>query len=409
MKLYYFKDSNKPLNFFQTNKQIEIPDDQHLKSMYGLWVSNVLNIDMPTIDDVDVYKEKVKEIFKTCHLYHINTVFFQVRTTSDAFYKSELNPYSRYLTGTEGKEPPFDVFQYVIDVAKKENISLHAWCNPYRVSMQSDLSKEAYLETCADLNFAKKHPEYLVKDKRGQFILNPAEEDVKRHIIDSMIELVKTYDVDGIHFDDYFYPYGGLDEHENDLKSYEQYKLPNQSIDDFRRAQVTDVVKRVHHALKSVDKNLRFGISPFGIWKNQNKDIYGSHTDLRASESYHNEYADSVTWVKLGYVDYICPQIYWEFGHQLAPFADIVNFWVEIIKNTNVDLYIGHAPYRLGTEGEFENPNEIVNQLKYCNQFEEIKGHVFFTYHTFIDSGKTEEGMRILKAYLNKGEEDEKK
>lgn len=402
MKLFKYK-TNEPIYYFDTDKQIEIEPLHIRKDMYGLWVSNVLNIDMPQMTDISTYKAKVQEIINTCLDYKINTIFFQVRTTNDAFYSSKINPTSRYLVGVEGNKMAFDVFAYMIDQARKHDLSIHAWLNPYRVSMQSDLSLEEYLKTCDDLNFAKQHPEYLVMDKRGQFILNPSVEAVKRHILNTIDEIIDNYDIDGIHFDDYFYPYGGLSEKLDDHISFNQRNDKNQSLDDFRRFHVTDIIRRTYDLIKLSKPKLQFGISPFGIWRNKTDEHTGSHTSPKASESYSNEYADSYDWVKKGYVDYICPQIYWSFGHELAPFADIVDFWVETVKDTDVDLYIGHAPYRLGQEGDFENPHEIVNQLIYCEQYQVIKGHVFFTYHTFIDKGPTTQGMDILKGYLNQG------
>ncbi|MCD4827592.1 MAG: family 10 glycosylhydrolase [Acholeplasmataceae bacterium] len=403
MKLYKYKDEKTPINFYNTKKQVVIPKKYIDKPFKAMWISNVLNIDMPTTEDIDAYKDKVIDIFETCKRFNLNAVFFQVRTTNDAFYQSKLNPYSRYLTGKEGKEPPFDVLKWVIEQARQYQIEFHAWCNPYRVSMVSKLSKSEYLDQCDDLNFAKQHRDLVVTDHRGQLILNPARNEVKSFILESMIELATNYDIDGIHFDDYFYPYGGLIESDNDIKEYEQRTDVSQSIEDFRRAQVTEVIRDMHIELKKVNPNLRFGVSPFGIWKNKTEDTFGSNTDPKCSQSFSNEYADSYTWVKEGYIDYIVPQIYWEFGHAIAPFADIVNFWVDAVKKTDVDLYIGHALYRLGNEGEFENPEEIVNQLKYVSKFKEVKGHVFFTCHTFTDSGKTELGVKKVEELFTGG------
>ena len=403
MKLFKYNQPKQPINYYQTENQITIPDTYNKKPLRALWVSNVLNIDMPTTEDIEAYKKKAIEIFDTCKTYNINAIFFQVRTTNDAFYESKLNPYSRFLTGKEGKKPPFDVLKWMIELSKSNDIEFHAWMNPYRVSMKSNMTKEEYLETCDDLNFAKKHKDLLVTDHRGQLILNPARKEVKHFILETIKELVENYDVDGIHFDDYFYPYGGLVDSDNDLKEFEQRENKVVTLGDFRRQQVTDVIKDVFQTLKKINTRLRFGVSPFGIWRNKTQDHHGSNTDPKCSQSYDNEFADSYAWVKEGYIDYIVPQIYWEFGHEIAPFADIADFWVETVKGTKVDLYIGHAAYRLGNEGEFENPYEIVNQLKYVSQYEEVKGHVFFTYHTFIDEGKTKEGMQKLKSLLTKG------
>ena len=398
MKLTKY-NTNEPINYYHTDKQIEIPEVYIEKDVRALWVSNVVNIDLPTIEDLDNYQSQIIQMLETCMSYNINTIFFQVRTTNDAFYESKLNPYSRYFTGKEGKKPPFDVLAWVIEETKKRNISFHAWCNPYRVSMNGKLSIEEYLETCDPLNFAKKHPELIVCDKGGKLIMNPASSIVKAFIIESMNELAKNYDIDGIHFDDYFYPYSGLHETINDLSEFEKQSL---SLGDFRRKNVNDVIEGVYQTVKSVNPKLQFGVSPFGIWKNQKSTEFGSNTDPKCSESFYGQYADTLTWIKNGYVDYVVPQIYWEFGHKIAPFADICDFWVKVCENHDVDLYIGHGAYRLGNDGEWQNEKEITNQLKYTSQYDTIKGNVFFTYKTFIDKEKAYKGMQELRNLLNK-------
>lgn len=392
---------NETIHYFNTDQPVVIPEVFSPKKVKALWVSNVLNIDLPMIEgDGTKYKQEILKMLDTCEAYGINTIYFQVRTTNDAFYHSKLNPYSRYFTGEEGIEPPFDVLKWVIAETKKRQIEFHAWCNPYRVSANASLSQEAYLKTCDDKNFAVRHPELLIQDKGGKLILNPAKDEVKQFIIYSMVELAMHYDIDGIHFDDYFYPYGGLHDEQNDLADYEQRHHPLESLGDFRRRQVNDVIKGVHEALKQMNPKLQFGVSPFGIWKNKTEDTYGSNTSPKCSESYHTQFADSVHWVQAGYVDYIVPQIYWPFGHPIAPFADICDFWVDVCKDTNVKLYIGHGAYRLGSEGEWENSEEIIDQLKYANQYKEVGGNVFFTYHTFTDEKQTKEGMDKLQKIL---------
>ena len=236
MKLKKY-ESETPIHYFGTNKQVEIPEQYVEKSIRAMWISNVANIDCPTTENIEVYEDKIKEIVKTCIEFNINTVFFQVRTTNDAFYKSDRNPYSRFLTGKEGTPPPYDVFEWIVQEMKQAGILIHAWCNPYRISYNGEKTIEEYLESCVDLNFAKQHPEYIVLDSGGKLILNPAIEEVKNHIIDSMEELVTLYDVDGVHFDDYFYPYSGLHKEKNDQKEFEAQSL---SLGDFRRKNVND-------------------------------------------------------------------------------------------------------------------------------------------------------------------------
>jgi len=404
MKLTYYKQKDEPLNYFQTDEQIEIPESFTLKPFRAFWVSNVMNIDLPTTENANKYREAVIKMLDTAVEFNMTAIFFQVRTTMDAFYESKLNPYSRFLTGQEGKKPPFNVMDFVIKETKKRNLEFHAWCNPYRVSMGHKGSVEAYYETCDDLNFAKQNQDLTLVDTNGQIILNPAKDKVKQFIIDSMVELARNFPVDGIHFDDYFYPYAGLKEGFDDQADFNQRADQSQTLGDFRRNHVTDVIKGVYKVLKNARPNLRFGVSPFGIWKNKVNDPLGSNTEEACSQSFDNQYADTYTWVKEGYMDYVVPQIYWEFGHKIAPHADILRWWVDLCKDSKVDLYIGHATYRLGQTGEFENPNEIVNQVKFANQFETVKGNVFFTYKTFIDKEAPFEGIQRLKKLFTEGD-----
>ena len=406
MKLFYYKDQNKPINYFETNEQVVIPNEYIEKPVRAFWVSTVENIDLPIMNDEKEYKKLLDEIIENANKFNINTIFFQVRPLNDAFYKSNLNPYSRYLTGKEGLEPKFDVLKYIIDQAKKSNIEIHAWCNPYRVSRPiGDLSKDQYLDTLDNLNFAKKHKELVIMDENKQLILNPTKEEVKQFIIESMLEILKNYDVKGIHWDDYFYPYAKLSEEYNDLKEYENRINKDQSLGDFRREHVTDVIKRLHKAVKNYNKDLEFGVSPFGIWQSKYNNEKGSNTARNTSASYSNQYADTYLWVKEEYIDYIIPQLYWEFGHPLAPFADLTKWWASVVRGTNVKLYIGHASYRLGKEGEFENVDEVSNQLKYANNYKEVSGNVFFTYKNFKNIEVSKEGMESIRKTMNKDKE----
>ncbi|WP_052589829.1 glycoside hydrolase family 10 protein [Haploplasma axanthum] len=402
MKLFYYKKPTEPINYFDSNEQVIIPEKYHEKKVRAFWVSNVVNIDFPVLKDYKEYKDKINEMFKIAKEFNINTIFYQVRPMNDAFYESKLNPYSRYLTGEEGLKPSFDVFEYIIKKAKEHKIAIHAWCNPYRVSMKLDINKNEYLKTLDDLNFAKKNPNLVITDSNNQLILNPAREEVKKFIIESMLEIIDKYDVDGIHFDDYFYPYSSLSAHDNDLNDYEEAKNDYSTIADFRRYHISDIIRRLNEKIKKRDKNIMFGISPFGIWRSKQNDERGSNTAANTSQSYDTQYADSYNWIKNGYIDYIVPQLYWEFGHPVAPYADLVDWWTNIIKDTKVKLYIGHALYRLGNEGEFENPIEIVNQIKYANKYKEVNGNVFFTYHTFKEI-ENKKGVLEVKKLL-KGE-----
>lgn len=401
MKLHYYKNPTLPICYYNTNEVVKIPSTiKNHKQFRAMWVSNVANIDFPKLEDVNDYQNKLIHMLETAKSYDLNAIFYQVRTANDAFYQSKLNPISRFLTGKEGQQPPFDVLKFVIDEAKKRNIEVHAWCNPYRVSLNGLIKKDEYLKTCDPLNLAVRRPDLIILNKEGQIILNPAKQEVRQHIIDSMLEIIENYDVAGIHFDDYFYPYQGLDETHNDLPDFELRQDKSISIHDFRRYNVSLVIQGVHDAIKTKNKNIRFGVSPFGIWRNNQATPLGANVSPKATQSYDNQYADSYLWVKNGYIDYIVPQLYWEFGHPLAPYADLCRFWIKLCKTSKVDLYLGHGAYRLGNEGEYENPNEVSNQLLYANPYKTVKGHVFFTYKTFINQDKSKLGMEYLKNIL---------
>ena len=400
MKTLINVNTHKPVVHFDTMTPVEIPDRYTSKPFRAWWVSNVVNIDLPTTDDAKDYQRQVIRMLDEAKKWQMTAIFFQVRTTNDAFYASKLNPYSRYLTGKEGKEPPMDMLRWIIKETHQRGIEFHAWMNPYRVSVNGTLSKKDYLDTCDDLNFAKRNPEMVLVDQKGILILNPAHPAVHDHIDDSIRELIHDYPVDGIHFDDYFYPYAGLIEGEGDEWEYEAFKTTDMSLEDFRRAQVNGLIKRLHESIKSINSALRFGMSPFGIWKNKADDPRGSNTHPTCGQCYHQQFADPVAWIETGSIDYIVPQIYFGFSHDRAPFADLVDWWAGIVKGSGVDLYIGHGPYRLGVEKEYGDPAEVAHQVMYANQYPEVNGNVFFTYNTFIKDGKAKPGIDILHTLL---------
>lgn len=400
MKLYRFKDPMVPITYWDSNEQVVIPEKYIEKPMRAFWVSNVVNIDMPNLSDLAAYKAKLEEIIQTAIDYNISAIFFQVRTNNDAFYKSKLNPTSRYLVGKEGDELTFDPLKWIVKEAHKNNIELHAWCNPYRVSM-ANKDKDDWLETCDDLNLAKRRKDLIVLDTEGQIILNPAKEEVKKHIFDSMLEIIENYDVDGIHFDDYFYPYKPLHEKYNDLEEFENRKDKSQTLEDFREQHVDEVIKGVYDVVKKFNPTIQFGVSPFGIWKTTASDPRGSNNPSGVYESGISQHANSYRWVKEGFIDYVVPQLYWDFAFEKASFADMAKWWVDLCKGTNVKLYIGHGAYRLGKDGQYEDKMEIVNQVKYVNQYNEVQGNIFFTYKNFVSEGPEKEGMAELKKLFN--------
>ncbi len=336
------------------------------------WVATVYNLNMPLHSNETQYKAAYDALLDEVEASHMNAVLFQVRPRNDAFYDSDYAPFSRYLTGTEGVDPGWDVMQYLVSEAHARGIEFHAWMNPYRVTTTSG-NKTELLNALHMDNFARQNPDLVIPDNDGKLILNPGEPEVVTYIENVVSEIMDLYDVDGIHFDDYFYPYAGLS---SDGATYDTYKEVGETLADFRRENVNDAMRGVkeqvdaHNLAEGTD--VRFGISPIGLWKVGEPD--GANVAPGSSQSYYSQYADSKKWVEEGWVHYINPQIYWNFNHSLAPYADVVDWWVDTVRGTGVDLIIGHGIYKT------EYPvTEFYEQLKYNQKYPEITGSMLYS------------------------------
>ena len=253
MKLKKF-NQEETIKYWDTKEDIDIPEYQFKKDdVRGVWVSNVANIDTPKGLPVAQYQQYLQQMVKNIASYHMNTIIFQVRPCNDAFYQSKLNPWSRYITGCEGKDPGFDVLQFVIDEAKKYGIRVHAWMNPYRVSQTAldlehqdiDDAIQAYVDTLDDLNFAKRHPEHLVVDGTNKVILAPSHKEVIDFVTKSIMEVVENYDIEGVHIDDYFYPYGKIPYEREEQDYLKNRKSENENFEDWRRRNVDEMVEKI--------------------------------------------------------------------------------------------------------------------------------------------------------------------
>ncbi|MBQ8605608.1 MAG: family 10 glycosylhydrolase [Clostridia bacterium] len=342
----------------------------------GVWVGTVSNLDYPSEKGLSSkqLKAEIDSIIDGCIENSINTIFFQVRPNSDALYKSNVYPWSEVLSGKQGTAPAdnFDPLSYIIEKAHAKKISLHAWINPYRIGDMSVL--------CAS-NPAVKHPEYIVTCSDGKAYYDPSLPEVRKLVADGVSEILENYDVDGIHFDDYFYPYD-VDSFD-DSASFAKYGKEFKDVADFRRNNVNLLVKQISELVHKKDKTLKFGISPFGIWDNKRDNPLGSEST--GMSSYSEIYADSRYWVTENLIDYICPQIYWSFENKSAPFATLVDWWSELCKDSKTDLYIGIAHYKQGTdESGWQDKDQILRQLSYCESKSAVKGTVLFRYGTMV-------------------------
>lgn len=391
-------NSNEYVHYWNSAEIVTIPEyEKKPNEVRGVWVSTVANIDTPKGLPVDEYKAYLSKMIENIASYNINTIIFQVRPMSDAFYPSELNPWSRFITGVEGQDPGFDVFKYVIEIAQKYNIKVHAWMNPYRVSgtslEQMGKTKEEFLETLAPNNFARLHPEHTIVDGAGKIILSPSHPEVIDFVTKSIIEVASKYDVEGVHIDDYFYPYAKIPE-ENEREDYLKYRTSElQSLDDFRRMNVDVMIKNIHDELKNLfsktGKKVEFGISPFAIYRTHSSIVEGgwergSYNSKGALQCYLELYSDVYKWMKEKWIDYVVPQIYFPFERTDVTYHDLTRWWSNIAKETDTVLYIGTGLYQMGSNEFWQNPSEIVNQLAFNQNFENISGSIFFTYHDLI-------------------------
>ena len=360
----------------------------------AVWISSIGNLDFPSKMGMSAaqLRKEIDGIITNCKNIGINTIFFQVRPNGDALYSSEVFPWSKYLSGTQGVAPDqsFDPLHYFIQRAHKSNIELHAWINPYRIGTGDNVAA-----TLSKDNPAIVHPEYTIQSDSGLYY-NPGLPEVRSLILDGIDELICNYDVDGIHFDDYFYPYdlSGFD----DSDTYKKYGN-GRSLGDFRRESVDELVRLAYNLIKSKDPDKEFGISPFGIWANKSTNAQGS--DTRGMSSYSAIFSDSKKWVKKGWLDYVCPQVYWTFDHEKAPYAEIVDWWESVCEKTDVKLYIGLAAYKINTdEIGWDEPDQIQRQLEYAAKESSYAGHCFFRYGVLIENplGVTD----TIKSYYKK-------
>ena len=369
--------------YYNTQERVTLPTTYQEKEneVRAVWVATVSNIDIPRHTSEDQYKNEIIKMLNRIEEANFNVMFFQVRPMNDAFYPSSFAPFSRFLTGTEGVDPGWDVLAFVITEAHKRGIEVHAWLNPYRVS-SSTLPKDQQLSLLHDDNFAKQNPDFVLADNTGRLILNPGEHQVRIYLRNVISELISNYAIDGIHFDDYFYSYNGMNDAQ-DQELYNRTKLTNQSLADWRRMNVNILVQDIYLTInqynQTQNKNVKFGISPFGIWKSGGVD--GSNTATVTLESYHDQYADTKKWIEEGWLDYVIPQLYWEFSHSLAPFADLVDWWAALTEAHGVDLIIGHGFYRY-SDNSWKDANEITEQIRYISQYPSIVGSAFFSYKT---------------------------
>ena len=308
----------------------------------GMWIATVGNLDFPTKRDLTSEQQKA-ELIKLLDLaaeLRMNAVIFQVRSMGDAVYLSEIEPSSPFLKGEAGKKLEFDPLKFLLDEADARGILVHAWFNPYRASHGT------VKEEMPENHVTKKHPEWI-RDYNNFKMLDPGLKEVQDYLINIVGDVVKRYDVDGVHFDDYFYPYPDAKQSDfPDSETYEAYKKGGGKLnkEDWRRKNVDDFVQNVSLEIKKIKPNVMFGISPFGIWKQD--DTLGITC---GTCSYDVLYADSRKWFQEGWVDYFTPQLYWSTVKAGQKFLTVFNWWNSQNKKKR-HLWVGIAPFKIGDE-----------------------------------------------------------
>ncbi len=382
--------NNEIIKHKDTGLPIELPIyTERTKEIRGVWVSTVANIDLNQWVDDQQYKNEIISILNRAQSLNMNTIFFQIRSMNDAMYPSELAPYSRFIKGAQGEGLDWDILRFTIDEAHKRGLELHAWLNPYRIAnMPAETTHAEMLATLHADNFAKKNPHLVLKQTNAPsggtatFILDPGRPEVRQYLSHVIEEVLTNYpDVDGIHFDDYFYVTTT-----EDAQTFINYNPTNIStLADWRRNNVDMMIKNVHDIVEDFNitngKKVKFGVSPGGIWANKSTHPDGSNST--GWQSYSSLYADTRKWVKEEWLDYILPQLYWDFGATSSAFEVLVDWWVDVVSDVNVDLLVGLGFYRYTDNTPWTNEDIFVEQLRYISQYAEVAGHVTFSFRTF--------------------------
>lgn len=341
----------------------------------GVWVATIENIDWPSRKGLssETQQQDFRDILDRQKSYGMNAVFVQVRAAADAFYARSKEPWSEWLTGEQGKapDPYYDPMIFMIQESHQRGLEFHAWLNMNRGATKS-------AKSIINDHITKTKPEWFLI-YGGAKIFNLGIPEVREYIKDIVVNIVKNYDVDGIHFDDYFYPYAVANEKLRDEDTFKKYNSGFKNINDWRRNNVDLVVEGVSEAIKKEKPKVKFGISPSAVWRNASTDPSGSATQ-GGQPSYDNLYADTRKWVKEGWLDYIAPQIYFSFEFDKVPYKIMTDWWTK--NHFNRHLYIGHGIYRVkagSKEIGWDNANQIPRQVRYNRTKPQIAGSIFYS------------------------------
>ncbi|MDX2525112.1 glycoside hydrolase family 10 protein [Streptomyces europaeiscabiei] len=342
----------------------------------GMWLATVSNRDWPSAPGLtaDAQRAELLTHLDTAVARRLNAVIFQVRPTADALWPSPHEPWSQYLTGTQGKDPGWDPLGTAVEEAHARGLELHAWFNPYRIALHADPGRLVASHP------ARKNPGWAVP-YGGKLYYNPGIPAVRAFVRKAMLDALRKYPVDAVHFDDYFYPYPVAGQVFDDDAAYDRYgaSFPNRAA--WRRDNVDRLVRETAAEIKVIRPGAQFGISPFGVWRNAETDERGSATRAGV-QTYDDLYADTRKWVRENWIDYIVPQLYWNIGFEAADYAELLPWWAETARGSGTRLYIGEALYKAGDPAQpaaWQEPAELSEHLTLARDVPEARGHVFFS------------------------------
>jgi uncharacterized lipoprotein YddW (UPF0748 family) len=376
--------------------------DQPTSEMRGAWIATVVNIDWPSQPGLSSERQRMEfdSILDVLKGAGMNAVFVQVRPAGDALYPTPNAPWSKYLTGKQGEPPSpmYDPLEYMVKATHLRRMEFHAWLNPYRATFDLDTASLASTHPMKALPSNRRSQWFFQYGKRYYF--NPANQLVINYLTSIVKDIVVRYDVDGIHFDDYFYPYKEPGATLNDYNDFAADPRKFTNIEDWRRDNVNRLIQSCSTAIKSIKPYVRFGISPFGVWRNMDKDpINGSET--RAGMTcYDDLYADVILWMKNGWIDYVAPQLYWSIGYPPADYARLVDWWSK--RTFGRHLYIGHAAYKIGNSPNDANwlqPDQISRQIAINRTNPNVQGSIYFSAKPLMRNALGVKDSLISKLY----------
>jgi uncharacterized lipoprotein YddW (UPF0748 family) len=348
----------------------------------AMWLATVSNMNWPSSSGLPVEEIKAQYIdwIDLAQRSGMNAIIVQVRDGSGVLWPSEIEPWSQYLTGERGQDPGWDPLAFIISEAHRRDLEFHAWYYPYIASMAAPDGAGTQVNKLASGHPLREHPDWAVSypsGSGGKLYYDPGIPQARQLVENLILESVSRYDIDAVHFDDFFYPYPKSGEDFPDNDSYSLYGDGFSDKASWRRHNVDLLIGELHDRIRAAKPWVRFGVSPYGVWRNASADPAGS--DSSGTQSYVANYADTRSWILHGWIDYIVPQLYWNIGNQQTDYAKLVRWWAQVVSGTKVHLYIGQAAYKPGAKGGWSDPGELSSHLRLNRQYPQVRGDVFFS------------------------------